>query len=79
MKTKAQVIAEVRKENPTIQIGDEDKGYTQIVGDEYEEIILNWAEARFAKFNSVAKKESDKAALLTKLGITSEEAALLLS
>jgi len=79
MKTKAQVIADVRKENPTIQIGDEDRGYTQIVGEEYEEIIANWAAARFAKLNLETEKETKKAALLTKLGITAEEAVLLLS
>lgn len=79
MKTKSQVIAEVRSENPTIQIGDDTQGYTQITGDAYEAIILEWADARYAKLKAIADKEASKAALLTKLGISAEEAALLLS
>lgn len=79
MKTKSQVIAEVRSENPTIQIGDDTQGYTQITGDAYEAIILEWADARYAKLKAIADKEASKAALLTKLGITAEEAAILLS
>ena len=79
MKTKSQIIADIRSENPTIQVGDDTQGYTQITGDAYEAIIADWADARFAKFKAVADKEAAKAALLTKLGLTAEEAALLLS
>lgn len=79
MKTKAQIIADIRAENPTIQTGDDDQGYTQITGDAYEAIILDWAEARYTKLKTIADREVEKAALLTRLGITAEEAALLLA
>jgi hypothetical protein len=78
MKTKLQIIADIRAENPTIQTGDDDQGYTQITGDAYEAIILDWAEARYAKLKTIEDREADKAALLAKLGITADEAALLL-
>jgi len=78
MKTKTQIIADIRAENPTIQIGDEDQGYTQLTGDDYEAVIADWAEARYAKLKSIEDKESAKAALLSKLGITEDEAKLLL-
>ena len=78
MKTKTQIIADIRAENPTIQIGDEDQGYTQLTGDDYEAVIADWAEARYAKLKLTENKESAKAALLSKLGITEDEAKLLL-
>lgn len=78
MKTKAQVIADIRAENPTVQIGDDEQGYTQLTGDNYEAVIADWAEARYSKLKSIEDKESAKAALLSKLGITEDEAKLLL-
>lgn len=78
MTTKAQIIADIRAENPTIQIGDDQQGYTEIVGEAYETIIAEWADARYTKLKINEEKETAKTALLAKLGITAEEAALLL-
>jgi hypothetical protein len=82
MTTLNEVIEIIKAENPTIRLGDEDKGYTQLEPADYEAQILEWANARFAKLEKLAeleKAEADKAALLTKLGITADEAKLLLS
>ena len=78
MITKAQVIADIRAENPTIQIGDDEQGYTEIIGDAYEAIISEWADARYTKLKTNEDKETEKAALLSRLGITADEAKLLL-
>jgi len=82
MTTKSEIIKTLKKENPTLQIGDEDAGYTQLSADEYETIIDNWADVRLAKEQTKAEakaKATAKAALLSRLGITAEEAQLLLS
>ena len=82
MTTKLEIIKTLKKENPTLQIGDEDAGYTQLSADEYETIIDNWADVRLTKEQTKAEakaKATAKAALLSKLGITAEEAQLLLS
>jgi hypothetical protein len=82
MTTLNEVIEIIKAENPTIQLGDDDKGYTQLNAADYEAQILEWANARFAKLQKaeeLEKAEADKAALLAKLGITADEAKLLLS
>jgi hypothetical protein len=82
MTTLNEVIEIIKAENPTIKIGDDDKGYTQLNAADYDAQILEWANARFAKLQKAAeleKAEADKAALLAKLGITADEAKLLLS
>ena len=81
MTTKAEMIEIITKENPTLQIGDDERGYTQLTKAEYEAQIAEWADNRLANEAAKAaaiKKESDKAAVITKLGITADEAALLL-
>jgi len=82
MTTLNEVIEIIKAENPTIRLGDEDKGYTELEATDYESQILEWANARFAKLEKAAeleKAEADKAALLAKLGITADEAKLLLN
>lgn len=81
MKTKAQLIAQCKAENPTM---------AQIING--EEIVLNaaeydaaceaWAEMKLehqSKEAELQEKATTKSALLDRLGITAEEAALLLS
>jgi hypothetical protein len=80
MTTKAEFIIKLKLENPTLQIGDDEQGYTQLSAADYEAQIAEWADARLAKEEKEAAKEkvaTDKAALLAKLGITADEAALL--
>ena len=70
MTTLNEVIEIIKAENPTIQLGDEDKGYTQLNAADYDAQILEWANARFAKLKKAAeleKAEADKAAANAKL------------
>ena len=82
MTTKSEMIAVIKAENPTLQVGDDEQGYTQLSSADYEAQIEAWADGRLAKEAKAAQAEADaiaKAALLTKLGINSDEAKLLLS
>ena len=82
MTTKKQMIDLLKAEFPTLQIGDDTAGYTQLSADEYNAVIAEWADVRLAKEQlkvEAEAKETAKAALLSKLGITAEEARLLLS
>jgi hypothetical protein len=82
MTTLKEVIEIIKAENPTIKLGDDDKGYTELKAADYEAQILEWANARFAKLEKATeleKAEADKTALLAKIGITADEAKLLLS
>lgn len=82
MTTKTQMIAILKKENPTLQVGDDERGYTLLSESDYEAQIELWANNRLAKEAEAAAKAQTaiaKADLLTKLGITADEAALLLS
>jgi hypothetical protein len=82
MTTKAQLIKELKAEYPTLKIGDDEVGYNDMEASEYEATIESWAEnklADLAKALESENKEIAKATLLTKLGITADEAVLLLS
>ena len=81
MKTKEQFIAELKLAYPTNQIGGGDF-YETLSPADYEARIGEWADVELAKqAESEAAKQAatDKAALLAKLGITADEAKLLLS
>ena len=84
--TKNQIIEQLKAEHPTLRIGDEESGYTNLDAEKYEATIEQWAdnlialqaaeaEAKAAEAKAAANKE----ALLAKLGITADEAKLLLS
>ena len=82
MTTKNEMIEIIKAENPTIQVGDDERGYSQLSANDYEATISEWADARLAKEKKAeakAQAATDKAALLAKLGITADEAKLLLS
>ena len=81
MKTKQEMIEIIKAENPTLQIGDDDAGYTQLSADEYESTIAQWADARLAK--EQAKSEAEEARQIKisayeKLGLTKAEIEALL-
>jgi hypothetical protein len=81
MKTREEVIAELKTEYPTLRTGSEEDGYVDLTPTEYEAIIAERADnllADEAKAALLAQAESDKAALLAKLGITADEAKLLM-
>jgi hypothetical protein len=81
MTTKQKMISELKLEFPTLRLGNDEDGYINLSDEEYETKISEWADARLAKLAKVAETEAkatQKAALLERLGITQEEANLLL-
>ena len=82
MKTKNQIIAELKELHPTLRTGDDIKGYTLLGNDDYEATINQWAGAELLKLQAEAEVEAKataKTALLDRLGINADEAQLLLS
>lgn len=79
MTTKSDKIAAFKAQYPTLRVGSEEAGYTDLTNDEYEARIAQWADDELAAEAALAKAETDKEALLSKLGITADEAKLLLS
>lgn len=76
------IKAKLKKENPTLKRGSDNTGYEEIIGEEYEAIIDQWAAAAYAEELKAQQAEAQaqaKTALLNRLGITAEEANLLLS
>jgi hypothetical protein len=78
MKTLKEIEQEVRTENPTLRTGDDVTGYTDLLGKDYEAVITEWATNRYNKLKAIEDQAAAKAALLEKLGISEEEAKLLL-
>jgi hypothetical protein len=74
-----QIIAKMKADNPTLKTGSDETGYVELNAQEYEAQILEWANNQFNEATKTAELEAAKSALLAKLGITAEEAALLLS
>jgi len=59
MITKSDKIAALKLEFPTLRIGDDDQGYTDLSADEYEATIGQWADNQLA---DEAKAAADKLA-----------------
>ena len=82
MTTRAEKIAQFKVEYPTLKSGSDETGYTDLSADEYEATISQWADSQLAieaKAEAEAQAAIDKAALLERLGISADEAKLLLS
>lgn len=82
MKTKTQITAELKEQYPTLKIGNDDDGYTELNAKDYAAKIGEWADTELATLDEQAKADAAiiaKEALLNRLGITAEEAKLLLS
>ena len=82
MTTKAQAIAALKKEYPTLRTGNEERGYTDLSPADYEAQIDIWADTQLADEASAEAADqaaTDKASLLERLGISADEAKLLLS
>ena len=67
MTTKVEKIAALKAENPTLRIGDDERGYTDLGAAEYEATILMWADNELAQEAEAKKAEADKAAAQAKL------------
>jgi hypothetical protein len=81
MTTKAEITAALKAEYPTLKIGNDDDGYTELDAKAYEAKIAQWADAAHAEEVAKAEaeaKEAKKQEVLAKLGLTSEEIAALL-
>lgn len=77
MATKLEIIKRLKAENPKVYHNVNDV-QTEIVGDEYDALIVSWADFEIAK-TAKEKAEADaKQAILDRLGITADEAKLLL-
>jgi hypothetical protein len=82
MTTKQEMINLLKLNFPILKVGGDDVGYTELSLEEYETTISEWADARLEKEAKQAEAEARataKAALLAQLGITEEQAKLLLS
>jgi len=80
MTTKSELIAQLKAENPKMiaTINDEQ---IELTAEQYEKACNDWADMRLAQIAAEADKakaDADKAALLVKLGISANEAKLLL-
>jgi hypothetical protein len=74
--TKQDKIAALKIKHPTLQVGSEQAGYTELNADDYEAKIAEWADNELAAEAKLAKAEADKASLLTKLaalGLTTDD------
>ena len=81
MTTKQELIDQLKAENPKMvaNINGED---IELTTEEYEKAASDWADMRLVQIaaeEAAVKAEADKAALLAKLGITADEAKMLLS
>ena len=73
---------DLKAQHPILKRGSDETGYDEITGAEYDEIINSWADAAYAKeleAQQDAEAAAKREALLARLGITEEEARLLLS
>ena len=78
MTTKSDKIAALKAEYPVIKTGSDEIGYTELSAEDYEAKIAEWADNLLAKEAEELAAIEAKQALLSKLGITENEAKLLL-
>jgi len=62
MASKEEMIEIIKAENPTLRVGDEDNGYTELTGADYDVVISEWADARIEKEIKIAAEAEAKAA-----------------
>jgi len=77
--TKNQLIAQLKKDNPTIREGSDEQGYVELLAEEYEARINLWADNLLAKqAEATAKAEAEAKKLeaqakLAALGLTADD------
>ena len=77
--TKNELIAQLKKDNPTLREGSDQQGYTELNAEEYEARINLWADNLLAKqAEALAKAEAEAKKLeaqakLAAIGITAED------
>ncbi len=81
MKSKEQFILDYKEQNPKLYKGVDSEVF-ELTEEEYENACSEWADVQFEiqqKEQEVLEKAAQKQSLLERLGITEEEARLLLS
>jgi hypothetical protein len=79
MTTKQQMIEILENQFPTLKVGSDDSGYTELSADEYDATIIEWANAKLAREAKAAEAETNAAAKaaaqakLAALGLTVED------
>ena len=63
MTTLNEMIEIIKAENPSLRIGDDETGYTDLSAAEYDATITEWAENRLAKEAKVAADLAEAEAL----------------
>ena len=71
MTTKAEYIAQLKLENPTLKVGSDEAGYTQLTPAEYEAQIAEWAENKVLA--DMPKPEPTVAEKLESVGLSIPE------
>ena len=82
MTTKAEIITQLKITYPTLRTGDDENGYAELNPTDYNAKISEWADNQLADEAEAAQEAATataKTALLKRLGLTADEAALLLS
>lgn len=75
MKTKIEIIAELKTQYPTLKSGSDETGYTDLSPNNYAATIELWADnqlaedAKAAEAEAIANAKTDAIAKLTALGI----------
>ena len=80
MTRKEEIVSALKVEYPEIRVGGGDL-YETLSAEDYEKAISDWADVQLeteAKAEQVLANAEARTALLTRLGITEEEAVLLL-
>ena len=80
-----EIKAELESQYPTLRRGSDETGYEELNESEYQLTIQSWAQTLLTKEIAAAEKKAaeeeatiKRQALLDKLGITADEAKLLL-
>jgi hypothetical protein len=76
MKTKNQLIQEFELEYPTLRIGNDEEGYTELSDADYTATIESWADRQIAKDQAQQETQDKREAALSKLaplGLTAED------
>lgn len=75
------MIEIIKAENPTLQVGNDEDGYTELSKADYEKTILEWANARLNKIQREQAKIDAKAAAeakLAALGLSPDDLKVLI-
>jgi hypothetical protein len=76
---KQEIIKSLKLQFPTLRIGDEDKGYTDLLPEQYEAQILEWADAQLeiqaaaAEAEAKAQAKATAEGKLAALGLTTDD------